>query len=57
MPDEVKKILKYNPGEKSLKVPFIVYADAECLVGKIQKKKLCISLQVTHGLHAIHLIN
>ena len=27
MPDEDNKILKYNPGEKSLKVPFIIYAD------------------------------
>ena len=32
---KIKKILKYNPGEKSLKVPFIVYADLECLLGKI----------------------
>ena len=35
MPDKDKKILKYNPGEKSLKVPFIIYADLECLLGKI----------------------
>ena len=27
MPDENNKILKYNPGEESLKVPFIIYAD------------------------------
>ena len=26
MPDENNKTLKYNPGEKSLKVPFIIYA-------------------------------
>ena len=35
MPDEDNKILKYNPGEKSLKVPFIIYADLECLLKKI----------------------
>ena len=35
MADEDKKILKYNAGEKSLKVPFMIYADLECLVGKI----------------------
>ena len=29
MPREDNKILKYNPGEKSLKVPFIIYADLE----------------------------
>ena len=35
MPNEDNKILKYNPGEKSLKVPFIIYADLECLLQKI----------------------
>ena len=35
MPDENNKILKYNPGEKSLKVPFIIYADLECLLEKV----------------------
>ena len=35
MPTENNKILKYNPGEKSLKVPFIIYADLECLLEKI----------------------
>ena len=39
MPDEDKKILKYNPGEKSLKVPFIIYADLECLLKKIDTCK------------------
>ena len=34
-PDEDNNILKYNPGEKSLKVPFIIYADLECLLQKI----------------------
>ena len=35
MPDENNKILKYNPGEKSLKHSFIIYADLECLLEKI----------------------
>ena len=35
MPNEDKKILKYNPGEKSLKVPFMIYADLECMPRKI----------------------
>ena len=35
MPDEDNKILKYIPGEKSLKVPFSIYADLECLLRKI----------------------
>ena len=29
MPDEDNKILKYNHGEKSLKAPFVIYADLE----------------------------
>ena len=60
MPKENEKI-KYLPGEKSLKAPFIVYADLECLLEKVQycqnnpessytKKKLSINLQDTLGL-------
>ena len=37
MPDEDNKILKYNPGNKSLKVLFIIYAHLECLLEKIDK--------------------
>ena len=35
MPDEDKNVLKYFPGEKSLKGPFIIHADSECLLRKI----------------------
>ena len=35
MPNENNKILKYNHGEKSMKVPFIIYADFESLLEKI----------------------
>ena len=35
MPNEDNKILKYVSGEKSLKVPFVIYADLECLLKKI----------------------
>ena len=35
IPDEDNKILKYIPGEKSRKVPFIIYVDLECLLRKI----------------------
>ena len=35
MPDDDNKILKYVPGKKSLKVPFIICADVECLFQKI----------------------
>ena len=35
MPKEDNKILKYNQGEKSIKAPFIIYADLECLLEKM----------------------
>ena len=35
MLDEDNEILKYNPGEMLLKVPFTIYADFECLIEKI----------------------
>ena len=35
MPKEDNKILKYNHGEKSMKAPFIIYADVESLLEKI----------------------
>ena len=34
MPKWVEKILKCNPGEKSLKAPFAIYFDLECLLKK-----------------------
>ena len=35
MPNEDNKIIKYNQGKKSIKSPFIIYADLECLLEKI----------------------
>ena len=35
MPDEDNKILKYSHGEKSVKAPFMIYADFECLLEKM----------------------
>ena len=35
MPNENNKILKYNHGEKSMKAPFIIYADLESLLEKM----------------------
>ena len=32
MSNKYEKILKYKPGEKSSKVPFLIYADLECLL-------------------------
>ena len=36
MQEEGKYILKYSPGDKSLKAPFMIYADLECLLKKLQ---------------------
>ena len=35
MPNEDNKIIKCNQGEKSIRSPFIIYADLECLLEKI----------------------
>ena len=66
MPKENEKI-KYLPGEKSLKAPFIVQVDLECILKKMQycqnnpknsyiEKKLSINLQDTHGVQYAHLM-
>ena len=53
MPKWVEKILKYNPGEKSLKTPFAIYLDLECLLKKEQScqnnpKKLYTEKKAKH---------
>ena len=35
MPKEDNKVLTYNHGEKTMKFPFIMYADLECLLEKV----------------------
>ena len=35
MPEEDNKILKYNHVEKSMRAPFVINADLECLLEKI----------------------
>ena len=35
MPSEDTKILKFNQYQKSVKAPFIIYADLQCLIEKI----------------------
>ena len=35
MPNEDNEIIKYNHGEKSIKSPFIIYIDLDCLLEKI----------------------
>ena len=40
MPAKDNNIIKYNHEEKSMKVPFIIYADLECL---LEKMSACIN--------------
>ena len=65
-PKEHKK-MKYLLWEKSLKVPFIIYADLECLLKKCnlvkiilkilrQRKTLSTNLQDTHGVQYARLM-
>ena len=62
-----EKILKHNPGKKSLKAPFAIYLDLECLLKKEQscqnnheksytEKKPGMSLQARQCLQNVHLI-
>ena len=66
MSNEHEKI-KYLSGEKSSKVPFIVYAGLESLLKKsnivkkipkivTQRKKFSTNLQDTHGVQYAHLV-
>ena len=40
MPNENNNIIKYNHGEKSMKLPFVIYADLEFL---LEKMSICIN--------------
>ena len=36
MPEEDNKILKYNHGERSMRAQFVIYADLDCLLKKME---------------------
>ena len=40
MPTKDNNTIKYNQGEKSIKLPFVIYADLECL---LEKTSTCIN--------------
>ena len=66
MPNEDNKIIKYNQGEKSIKSPFIIYSDLQCLLENISTcynnpeesstTEINIGRLVIHCLHIVHLI-
>ena len=39
MPSWAEKTLKYNSGEKSLKAPYAIYIDLECILKKVQSSQ------------------
>ena len=43
MTEWVNKTIKYNPGEKSLKKPFVIYLDLECLLKNYNPTIIIIS--------------
>ena len=45
MPTKNNNIIKYNYGEKSMKLPFAIYADLECL---LEKMSTCINNPNSH---------
>ena len=68
MPTKDNKTIKHNQGEKSIKLPFVVYANLECLLEKIitcqnnpnESSTTEINKHtpsVIHYLHIVHLIN
>ena len=67
MPKENNKILKYNEGEKLMRLPLIIYGDLECLLEKMNtrhnnpEKSSTTKIKNTHHLvihclHTVHLI-
>ena len=68
MPTKDNNTTKYNQGEKSIKLPFVIYADLECLLEKIstcqnnpmnhqQLKLINIHHRVIHYSRIVHSIN
>ena len=56
MPNEDNKILKYNHGKKSVKAPFIIYADLECLNNKMHSCQNNFEKSYTEKKLRIHLL-
>ena len=67
MPSPNNNLIKYNQGDKSLKLPFIIYAHLECLLKKIvtcqnnpdlsSTTKISIYHQDTQFILIVHLIS
>ena len=44
MPSEDTEILKFNQYQKSEKAPFVVYADLQCLIEKIDDPEIILKI-------------
>ena len=53
MPEWASKILKHNPGEKSLKVRFVFFLDLECVLEKLQSTQSLLVGRYIQNLHMI----
>ena len=61
MPTKNNNIIKYNQGEKSIKLPFVIYTDLECLLITLMNHLLLKLINRHHlviqYLLLVHLIN
>ena len=68
MPIKGNNTIKYNHGEKSIKLPFVIYVDLECLLEKMStcqnnpNKSSTTKINKLHDrviqyLHIVHLMN
>ena len=67
IPIKDNNTIKYNQGEKSMKSPFIIFADLECLLEKMStcynnpKESSATEINIHHRviryLHIVHSIN
>ena len=60
MPSPNNNLIKYNQGDKSLKLPFIIYADLECILKKIDtcqnNPDLLSTTEINHHIPSGYLI-
>ena len=48
MPSEETKILEFNQYQKCDKAPFLIYADLECIIEKIDEYKNNLKIHLQH---------
>ena len=56
MPTKDNNIIKYNQREKSIKLPFVIYADLECLLEKMSVKIIQMNRLLLKLINIYHLV-